>query len=107
MTSGDAVRVEINGSEYAVISGRLETIEKDNREMNYKLDLVLVRMEAINMRIEDMKFYMSLTFGAIAIFVAAVTLSPIVSKIIQAWRKPDERLRGIVRDEFARLKAGE
>ena len=115
MTSTDRVVIEIDGKELEIISGRLAALENDNREIHselrelgHKLDIVIVRMDAMNGRIEDMKHYMSLTFGAIAIFVAAVTLSPIVSKIIQAWKKPDndEKIRGIVREELARMNNG-
>ena len=114
MDSADKLVIEIDGRELAVIDGRLAALEADNRqihaeirELGHKLDLVLVRMDAMNARIEDMKHYMSLTFGAIAVFVAAVTLSPIVQKIIQAWRKPgdDDRMRLIFREEYEKLKA--
>ena len=114
MTSTDRIIAEIDGREFAVISGRLSAIENDNKEiraevleLGHKLDIVLVRMDAMNGKIEDMKHYMSLTFGAIAIFVAAVALSPIVSKLIDAWKKPsdDEQMRKIAREEIARLKA--
>ena len=51
MSSDDAVRGAIDSREYSVISGRLEAIEKDNREIhaelrdvNTKLDLLLLRM---------------------------------------------------------------
>ena len=112
MNSADGVMIEIDGRELAVISGRLAAIENDNREihaelraMDDKLDLVLVRMDAMNTRIEDMKFYMSLTFGAIAVFVAAVALTPIVSKLVQALKKPndDERLRKIAREVYTAM----
>lgn len=114
MSSVDRIIAEIDGREFAVISGRLSAIENDNKEiraevleLGHKLDIVLVRMDAMNGKIEDMKHYMSLTFGAIAIFVAAVALSPIVSKLIDAWKKPsdDERMRKIAREELERLKA--
>ena len=114
MSSADRIIAEIDGREFAVISGRLSAIENDNKEiraevleLGHKLDIVLVRMDAMNGKIEDMKHYMSLTFGAIAIFVAAVALSPIVSKLIDAWKKPtdDEHFRKIAREELARLKA--
>lgn len=114
MASMDKLFVEIDGQELAVFSGRLAALENDNRqiqaeigELGHKLDLVLVRMDAMGTRIEDMKFYMSLTFGAIAVFVAAVTLSPIVSRIIQAWKNPndDERMSRIFREEYAKLNA--
>ena len=61
-------------------------------------------MGGMNERIDDMKFYMSLTFGALA-----VTLVPIVQTFIHALRKPDsgEKVRGIVREEIARLKVTE
>ena len=114
MDSADKLVIEIDGRELAVIDGRLAAIENDNREihaelraMDKKLDIVLVRMDAMNTRIEDMKFYMSLTFGAIAVFVAAVALTPIVQKLIQALRKPsdEEEMRKIAREVYTSMKA--
>ena len=115
MASEDKIIALIDGRQYEVIAGRLSALENDNqqihaeiRTMNAKLDLLLVRVQGMENRLEDLKFFMSLTFGAVAIFVAAVTLSPIVSKLIDIWRKPsdDENIRVIVRDEFSRLNVG-
>ena len=114
MTSTDRIIAEIDGREFAVISGRLSAIENDNKEiraevleLGHKLDIVLVRMDAMNGKIEDMKHYMSLTFGAIAIFVAAVALTPIVQKLIQALRKPgdEEEMRKIAREVYTAMNA--
>ena len=105
MTSGDALRVEINGREYAVISGRLEAIERDNREiraeivqMDKKLDMLLVRVNGINERIEDMKFYMSMAFGAFAVFIGLSAIVPIAGKIWEKLTKP-----GISEEQMSRM----
>ena len=84
MDSADKLVIEIDGRELAVINGRLAAIENDNREIHAELReirtelrLMMAELRAMNTRIEDMKHYMSLTFGAIAVFVAAVALTPI------------------------------
>ena len=112
MDSADKLVIEIDGRELAVIDGRLAAIENDNREIHAELReirtelrLMMVELRAMNTRIEDMKHYMSLTFGAIAVFVAAVALTPIVQKLIQAWKKPsdDEEMRKIAREVYAAM----
>ena len=113
MDSADRIIAEIDGLKIYIdgkLSGmekRLSAIENDNREIRTELRLIEGEMRGVNTRLEDMKHYMSLTFGAIAVFVAAVALTPIVQKIIQAWRKPgdDDRMRLIFREEYEKLKA--
>ena len=105
MTSTDKIIAEIDGLKI-YIDGRLSAIETDNREMRTELRLIEGELRAMNTRIEDMKHYMSLTFGAIAVFVAAVALTPIVQKLIQAWKKPsdDEEMRKIAREVYTAIK---
>lgn len=114
MDSADKLVIEIDGRELAVINGRLAAIENDNREIHAELReirtelrLMMAELRAMNTRIEDMKHYMSLTFGAIAVFVAAVALTPIVQKLIHALRKPgnDEKMRKIAREVYTAMKA--
>lgn len=115
MASEDKIIALIDGRQYEVIAGRLSALENDNRqiheeirEIRTELKLLVSEFRGMNNRLEDMKSFMSLTFGAVAIFVAVVTLSPIVSKLIDIWQKPhdDENIRVIVRDEFSRLNVG-
>ena len=113
MISSDKTLVlNIDGVRYIVVDDRLQTLEQSNRELHdevralsEKLDLVLVRVNAINDRIDDMKFYVSLTFGALAVFVGIAALIPIVSKLIQAIRKPAltaEQVGSMIDDAIAK-----
>lgn len=106
MTSTDRIIAEIDGLKI-YIDGRLSVIENDNREMRTELRLIEGELRAMNTRIEDMKHYMSLTFGAIAVFVAAVALTPIVQKLVQALRKPgdEDEMRKIAREVYTAMKA--
>ena len=119
MTSNDVVRVEIGGREYAVISGRLEAIGRENgemrkelremhaeiRQMSEELHMLAVRVNGINDRIEDMKFYVSLAFGALAVFVGAFAIVPIVGKIWEKLTKPpmtEERIARMIDEGISR-----
>ena len=119
MTSNDVVRVEIGGREYAVISGRLEAIGRENgemrkevreihaeiRAMSEELHMLAVRVNGINDRIDDMKFYVSLTFGALAVFVGAFAIVPIVGKIWEKLTKPpmtEERIARMIDEGISR-----
>ena len=119
MTSNDVVRVEIGGREYAVISGRLEAIGRENgemrkelremhaeiRQMSEELHMLAVRVNGINDRIDDMKFYVSLTFGALALFVGAFAIVPIVGKIWEKLTKPpmtEERIARMIDEGISR-----
>ena len=87
MTSAD---VEINGERYAIISGRLASIERENHEihdelremhtemraMTEELHVLAMRVYGIEARMDDMKFYVSLSFGALAVFVGLIICLP-------------------------------
>ena len=96
MTSTDSsLVVEIGGEKYAVLNDRLEALEHSNqeihaeiRELDKKIDLLLVRLDGMNERIEDMKFYVSLSFGVLAVFVGVAAMIPVVSKLVQTLLKP-------------------
>lgn len=96
MTSQDkTLMLEIDGVQYQAINSRLKAVENSNRELHAeiralseKLDLVLVRLDGVNSRIEDMKFYVSLTFGALAVFVGIAALLPAISRFVQSLLKP-------------------
>ena len=119
MNSADRVMIEIDGRELAVISGRLAAIENDNREirkelremyteirnMTEEMHMIGMRVQGIEARIDDMKFYVSLSFGALAVFVAGIALVAIAAKLIQVLRKPndDERLREIAREVYTAM----
>lgn len=119
MVSGDSVRVEIGGKEYAVISGRLEAIGRENgemrselreihteiRQLSEELHMLAVEVRGINARIEDMKFYVSLSFGALAVFVGLMAFVPVVGKILHGLTKPamnEERMSRMIDDAVAR-----
>ena len=122
MMSNDVVMVEISGREYVVIAGRLEAIERENeeirgalreihaeiRQLSEELHMLAVEVRGINARIEDMKFYVSLSFGALAVFVGLIALTPVVGKIIQAFRRPavdEERMSRMIDEAVARALA--
>ena len=103
MISSDKTLVlNIDGVKYLVVDDKLQALENENHDMHEELreihseiraladdvHMLAVRVNSINDRIDDMKFYVSLTFGALAVFVGVVALIPIVSKLIQAFRKP-------------------
>ena len=112
ISSDKSLVLNIDGVRYIVVDDRLQAVENSNRELHAevralseKLDLVLVRVNAINDRIDDMKFYVSLTFGALAVFVGVAALIPIVSKLIQAIRKPAltaEQVGSMINDAIAK-----
>ena len=120
MTSNDSsLVVEINGEKYIVLNDKLQALENSNRElhaelreihseiriMSEELHMLAVRVNAINDRIDDMKFYVSLTFGALAVFVGLAALVPVVSKFLQSLRKPaitPEQINSIVDEAVAR-----
>ena len=112
ISSDKSLMLNIDGVRYLVVDDRLQALEQDNRELHAeihalsdKLDLVLVRVNSINDRIDDMKFYVSLTFGALAVFVGIAALIPIVSKLIQAFRKPAltaEQVSSMINDALSR-----
>ena len=120
MDSADKLVIEIDGRELAVIDGRLAAIENDNKEIHAELremhtelrnmieevHMIGVRVQGIEARIDDMKFYVSLSFGALAVFVAGIALVPIIVKIIQVLRKhvDEDRMRLIFREEYEKLK---
>ena len=119
MTSQDAVIVDIDGMRYSVISDKLAAIEAENHEIHRELreihaeirvlaeetHILAVRVQGIEGRIDDMKFYVSLTFGALAVFAGFVALIPIISKVIQAFRKPAltaEQVSNMIDDALSR-----
>ena len=122
MTSRDNVIVEIDGVPYRVINSRLEVLENNTREIHQELremhseirslseeiHMLAVRVQGIESRIDDMKFYVSLSFGALAVFVALIALVPIVSKVVQALRKPAltvEQVSAMIHDALAQTQA--
>ena len=122
MTSRDNVIVEIDGVPYRLINSRLEALESSTREIHQELremhseirslseeiHMLAVRVQGIESRIDDMKFYVSLSFGALAVFVALIALVPIVSKVVQALRKPAltvEQVSAMIHDALAQTQA--
>lgn len=107
--------LNIDGVQYQAINNRLEAVENSNRELHAeirtlseKLDLVLVRLDGMNSRIEDMKFYVSLTFGALAVFVAFAALVPAIAKFIHSLRRPSltvEQVREMIDEAMTRTSA--
>lgn len=116
MTSQDNVIVELDGARYALISGRLEAIEKEGREMHAEIrkltdeiHMLATRVQGINDRIDDMKFYVSLAFGALAVFVGIIALIPVVYKIIQVLHRPTltpEETSMMINDAVSRALSG-
>ena len=123
LTSQDNVIVELDGARYALLSGRLEAIEKEGREMyqelreihaeirtlNDELHMLATRVAGINDRINDMKFYVSLAFGALAVFVGIIALIPIVYKVVQVLRRPTltlEETSTMINDAVSRALSG-
>ena len=119
MTSQDAVIVDVDGMRYSVISDRLAAIEAENREMHRELreihaeirvlaeetHVLAARVQGIEGRIDDMKLYVSLAFGALAVFVGVAALIPLVSKLIQGLRKPSltaEQVNAMINDALSR-----
>ena len=115
MESEDVVRVEIGGREYAVIAGRLEAIERDNKEihaaivaMDKKLDMLLVRVNAVNERIDDLKFYVSTSFTVLALFVGLFAVVPIAGKIWEKLTKStmtEERISVMIKEGISQALA--
>ena len=117
-----SLMVEIDGVPYRVINSRLEALESSTREIHHELremhseirslseeiHMLAVRVQGIESRIDDMKFYVSLSFGALAVFVALIVLVPIVSKVVQALRKPAltvEQVSAMIHDALAQTQA--
>ena len=122
MTSMDKFVIEIDGVQYRAINSRIETIDNNTREIHQELremhseirslseeiHMLSVRVQGIEARIDDMKFYVSLSFGALAVFVALIALVPIVSKVVQALRKPAltaEQVSAMIRDALTQTQA--
>ena len=78
------------------------------RSLSEEIHMLAVRVQGIESRIDDMKFYVSLSFGALAVFVALIALVPIVSKVVQALRKPAltvEQVSAMIHDALAQTQA--
>ena len=122
MISRDNVIFEIDGVPYRLINSRLEALKSNTREIHQELremhseirslseeiHMLAVRVQGIEARIDDMKFYVSLSFGALAVFVALIALVPIVSKVVQALRKPAltvEQVSAMIHDALAQTQA--
>ena len=117
-----SLMVEIDSVPYRLINSRLEALESSTREIHHELremhseirslseeiHMLAVRVQGIESRIDDMKFYVSLSFGALAVFVALIALVPIVSKVVQALRKPAltvEQVSAMIHDALAQTQA--
>ena len=121
MTSNDNPLVlDIDGVKYVVINSRIEALENSNRELHAELReihseirvlteefrVLATRVNGINERIDDMKFYVSLAFGALAVFVGVAALIPLVSKFIQSLRKPSltrEQVSSMIDDAVSKV----
>ena len=107
MVSNDAVIIaqisELSAkidAKFAVVDGQLVELKKQNEELRTEVRVINAKLTGIENRIDDMKFFTSLTFGVLAVIVAFVALIPAISKIISVFQKPTltaEQVREIVK----------
>lgn len=97
MSNDKAIAVEIYGMRYVLADGQIApqrqlATQAEVQAIDRKLDLLIEKVNGINGRFDDMKFYVSLAFGVLAVIVAFVGLSPIISKLVQKIELTDEQL---------------
>ena len=70
------------------IDGRFVQVEKQIESLRTDIRVIDTRLIGIESRIEDMKFFVSLSFGVLAVVVAFVAFAPSIAKFFQSLRKP-------------------
>ena len=111
MTSSDviieALKSEISGLKVYVDGRLLQTESKlselraEVRAVDEKVEMLNIRVQGMADRIEDIKFYVSLTFGALAVIVTFAALLPSLVKYLNTFRRVEaepESVRRIVEE---------
>lgn len=107
----DVLKSEINGLKVYVDGRLLQTESKiaelraEVRTVDEKVELLNVRVQGTNERIEDIKFYVSLTFGVLAVVVTFAALIPSLLKFLNSLRKSamdTEEIKRIVEETLTR-----
>lgn len=73
--------------------------------LDRKVELVSERVLGINERIDDIKFYVSVVFGVLAVVVALAALFPAITTIARSLRRSvpsEEKMQAMIDDAVAR-----
>ena len=103
----EALKSEISGLKVYVDGRLLQTESKlselraEVRAVDEKVEMLNIRVQGMADRIEDIKFYVSLTFGALAVIVTFAALLPSLVKYLNTFRRAEaepESVRRIVEE---------
>ena len=103
----EALKSEISGLKVYVDGRLLQTESKlselraEVRAVDEKVEMLNIRVQGMADRIEDIKFYVSLTFGALAVIVTFAALLPSLVKYLNTFRRIEaepESVRRIVEE---------
>lgn len=106
----NALKSEIDGLKVYVdgrllqTEGKLSELRAEVRTIDDKIELLNVRVQGINDRIDDIKFYVSLAFGVLAVIVTFATLIPSLMKFLNSLRMSavdTEQIKRIVDEALA------
>ena len=103
----EALKSEISGLKVYVDGRLLQTESKlselraEVRAVDEKVEMLNIRVQGMADRIEDIKFYVSLTFGALAVIVTFAALLPSLVKYLNTFRRAEaepESVRRVVEE---------
>ena len=82
-----------------MFSAGVSDLKAEILQLDRKLDLLNARVIGVNERIEDIKFYVSLVFGVLAVVVAFTALIPAITKGISSfrqWANSEARIQAMI-----------